>query len=359
LSVMASSGNTGLLPQPNVLWGPIADPWETNWFLYLTPATNQSGTAALTLTATNDAGPIGTGTVLVVVSPPSPIPVGDWIITDPNLTNWVNWVPNTNTPSITNAPWFSQTLVSHMDHPAAQSGSISNNGRSSLIADVTGPGTLSFWWRVSSETNYDFMKFYIGTNEQARISGEVDWQQRSYACPPGQHTLWWDFCKDPNVGRGMDAGWVAQVSFVPASWLQVAGRPINGQCQLILYGQPGMLYQILCSTNLADWFPLGTVMATNNIMPFIDLDAGAGVRFYQLLELQGGSVRLEGPYPLSNGVQLVIHSPPGLRIEMQASTNLASWSPLALLTNVHGTVYYTDRVAASFPMRSYRAAVIP
>ena len=33
---------------------------------------------------------------------------------------------------------------------------------------------MSFWWKVSSETNRDSLRFFVNGVEQANISGEVD-----------------------------------------------------------------------------------------------------------------------------------------------------------------------------------------
>ena len=38
---------------------------------------------------------------------------------------------------------------------------------------INGPGTIIFWWKVSSEINNDLLRFTIGGSEQARISGVV------------------------------------------------------------------------------------------------------------------------------------------------------------------------------------------
>ena len=86
-----------------------------------------------------------------------------------------------------------------------------------------------------------------------------------YGIPPGLHTLLWDYSKDPNKSMGMDAGWLAQVSFVPVSWLQAAGSPGSGPFRFTLYGVPGSAYQILASTNIVNWVTQATVVipATN------------------------------------------------------------------------------------------------
>ncbi len=47
-----------------------------------------------------------------------------------------------------------------------------------------GPGTVTFWWKVSSEANYDWLSFYVDGVLQDRISGEVGWQQITYTYDP-------------------------------------------------------------------------------------------------------------------------------------------------------------------------------
>ena len=50
--------------------------------------------------------------------------------------------------------WVTQFDVSHDGMDAAQSGEISEEQFSWLETTVTGPGVLSFWWKVSSEPDY-------------------------------------------------------------------------------------------------------------------------------------------------------------------------------------------------------------
>jgi hypothetical protein len=82
---------------------------------------------------------------------------------------------------------------------------------------VTGPGTLRFYWRVSSEPNYDFLEFYIDDSRQNLIGGSAgsDWQQLSYAIPSGSHTLIWRYVKDSSINIGSDCGWVDWVRMSP------------------------------------------------------------------------------------------------------------------------------------------------
>jgi hypothetical protein len=111
--------------------------------------------------------------------------------------------------------WFYQTLTSYYNGDAAQSGGINNNQESWMETTVTGPGALSFYWKVSSEGNYDFLDFYIDGDRQNRISGSIDWQQMNYTISSGSHHLEWRYTKDSSVSSGSDCGWVDKVEWIP------------------------------------------------------------------------------------------------------------------------------------------------
>ena len=66
-----------------------------------------------------------------------------------------------------NAHWFNQSEVYNNDGDAAQSGQIGNNEETWVSAVVNGEASLSFFWKVSSEANCDFLKFYIDDIETA------------------------------------------------------------------------------------------------------------------------------------------------------------------------------------------------
>jgi len=109
------------------------------------------------------------------------------------------------------ANWYGQTQTKHDSTDAAQSGAITDSQESWVQTTVNNQGTLSFWWKVSSESGYDFLEFYIDDVLQHSISGEVDWQQKSYNIGSGSHTLKWKYRKDGSLNSGSDAGWVDQV----------------------------------------------------------------------------------------------------------------------------------------------------
>ena len=85
---------------------------------------------------------------------------------------------------------------------------------------VQGPGTISFWWKVSSEPANDTLRFYIGAAEKARTSGEKGWQLRRFTVPAGPQLLKWIYRKNAAVVRGQDRAWVDQVVFTGAASLK-------------------------------------------------------------------------------------------------------------------------------------------
>jgi hypothetical protein len=114
-----------------------------------------------------------------------------------------------------NASWVGQTQTTHDGQDAAASGTIGHLGQTSFQSTFTGPGTVSFWWKVSSEANYDFLRVQVDGTDAGAISGEVNWQQRTLNLSSGAHTIHWRYAKDANMSSGHDRAWVDQVTFTP------------------------------------------------------------------------------------------------------------------------------------------------
>ncbi len=130
------------------------------------------------------------------------------------LDNTLTWTTGVD------AEWYGQSTTTHDFIDAAQSGTIGNLETSYLQTTVSGPGTLTFWWKVSSEEDYDYLSFYIdGVLQEGQISGwnpAPAWAQKTYSISTGSHTLKWEYKKDPYTEEGSDCGWVDQVTYTPA-----------------------------------------------------------------------------------------------------------------------------------------------
>ncbi|NCA90925.1 MAG: hypothetical protein EOM92_19115, partial [Gammaproteobacteria bacterium] len=126
------------------------------------------------------------------------------------------------------AAWFAQERVTHDGIAAAQSGAIGDNQTSALSTTLNGPGYLSFWWKVSSEAGWDYLRFYLDGVEQGASTGDTDWTQISLYLPAGSHTLTWVYEKDASDAGGEDAGWLDQLVFDNANRTLIIDPPTGG-----------------------------------------------------------------------------------------------------------------------------------
>ncbi len=115
------------------------------------------------------------------------------------------------------AEWLGRTGEAFDGSGAARSGALGNSRQSWLQTSVTGPGVLTFWWKVSSERGHDYLIFLVdGAAQPDKISGAVDWQKREVVIPEGPHEVMWLYRKDWGGSAGSDCGWVDRVSFASA-----------------------------------------------------------------------------------------------------------------------------------------------
>ena len=111
------------------------------------------------------------------------------------------------------ASWFGQTGEYYTGGSSAKSGSISHNQSSWLQTTVSGAGTLSFWWKTSSESGYDKLHLYVDGVELTSISGQTSWQSCAIEFESGTHTVRWSYEKDGSVNIESDCGWVDDVTW--------------------------------------------------------------------------------------------------------------------------------------------------
>ena len=80
---------------------------------------------------------------------------------------------------------------------------------------ISSAGNLSFWYKVSSESNYDFLRFYVDGVKQGEWSGSAGWAEASYPLTSGSHTLAWTYSKDSSWANGSDCAWLDHIIFPP------------------------------------------------------------------------------------------------------------------------------------------------
>lgn len=118
--------------------------------------------------------------------------------------------------------WSRTTAQAEAGSAAAVSADVGDNQTSWLDLNYTftQDGTFSFWWKVSSESGWDYLLFCYDndsctrtTGYNQRISGEAGWAKISIAVTAGAHSFRWLYAKDSSSADGSDIGWVDNVQF--------------------------------------------------------------------------------------------------------------------------------------------------
>ncbi len=113
--------------------------------------------------------------------------------------------------------WLGWLLASaHDGDDAAQSGTVEDLGLSSVATVVSGPGSLSFWWKASCEEGYDYLDFSLNGVVSTWLTGESGWQQVFLTVGAGSHAFEWTYWKDESFSGGEDAAWLDQVVWTPS-----------------------------------------------------------------------------------------------------------------------------------------------
>ncbi|WP_395752709.1 S8 family serine peptidase [Prosthecobacter sp.] len=242
-------------------------------------ATNSFGSSVQTVTLVVDT--VATGLAEALDAP------GQAMASSGDLT----WVPN----------W----LYSHDGEDAARSGAITDLQQSLMTTTVTGPCKVAFYWGVSSEQDYDFLRFSIDDVEKEAISGEVGWTRKGYVLGAGVHTLKWSFSKDEFTAGGLDSGFVDQFGIYSdndgdgfysdlETWFGTSDSDRNSYPQTVLSRSlsgtsltfpsiSGNDYRIEYSDDLQKWTPL-IYTATGNPTTWTDPNAANKQRrFYRVV----------------------------------------------------------------------------
>jgi hypothetical protein len=236
---------------------------------------------------------------------------------------------------------------------------------------------LTFWWKVSSEEGFDFLRFSLDAQSPVPgISGDTPWQQVTIAVPAGPHTFKWTYQKDASVSDGQDAGWVDQVVFTPAP--AITQQPVSqtawmGDHVTLQVGVSGALPLTF------QWLKAGTTLpgATGPALEVASVTRSDSGTYSVMVSNPGGEIsssnatlrvavpqRLGPPLRLVDGSLVFLSQDadggqilPGnlTSFEAQASVNLVDWNPLpGALALTNGVLMLHDASRANSPARFYR-----
>lgn len=180
------------------------------------------------------------------------------------------------------APWVVQTNVTHDGVSAAQSGQIYENEYSAVSTRVTGPGEVSFWWKLSADDS-DVLDFTINGQEQDFIYGLTEWEKRTFPVPPGEVVLEWAYLKDSLFTSNDDTAYLDEVTFTPATRL-TAPALSNNTFTVKIATQAGRNYALEYRDSLGgtNWFALPTVPGDGAVKTLSDPAPSPQRRFYRV-----------------------------------------------------------------------------
>ena len=178
------------------------------------------------------------------------------------------------------SPWVTVSDVTYEGEYASRSGEIEDNETSELSINygVMNDDSISFYRKVSSESGYDYLKFYIDGDLIDQYSGEKDWQRMSYFVSQGEHTFTWAYEKDGLYTDGEDVGWIDLIEFPPAlSTTAYAGSDVETCTGNVvpLEGEATLYSNVEWSTSGTGSFDNPDTLATNYIPSQEDYDNGS------------------------------------------------------------------------------------
>ncbi|HOH79438.1 MAG TPA: S8 family serine peptidase [Candidatus Cloacimonadota bacterium] len=111
--------------------------------------------------------------------------------------------------------WTVQSSEKYSGSYAAKAGPIGNSASTtlSITLNVTTAGDLSYFYKVSSESGYDYLRFYLDDVQQAQWSGEAGWALQTHAISTGLHSFKWTYSKDVSYLGGSDTAWLDHIIF--------------------------------------------------------------------------------------------------------------------------------------------------
>jgi len=179
-------------------------------------------------------------------------------------------------------------------------GVVPDNGFAAFETVVSGSGSVTFWWKVSSESNADYLKFFVDGIQIAAISGtKLPWAQISNRVEGAgvTHTLRWEYVKNGSVASSTDAGWVDDIVWtgdVPAPVIAPDIRSTaatNNVFAFTFWGERGIPYTVYSNATLDawGWAPMDIVPQeageTNGLFRFNSVivpPAGQSAGFYRI-----------------------------------------------------------------------------
>ena len=115
-----------------------------------------------------------------------------------------------------NNPWIVDSTIHHNGtHSIRSAQNLSDyygKSETTVSYTYTRPDSITFYYKISSERNYDKFHFYIDDTDMLTESGEVEWTRAAFPVAVGTHTYKFSYEKDWSQSNGSDCVWIDDVT---------------------------------------------------------------------------------------------------------------------------------------------------
>ena len=82
-----------------------------------------------------------------------------------------------------------------------------------VTVNIPADGVMSYFGKISCESNWDYGYFYIDGVQKAQYTGVSNWAEKSFDITAGDHTFMWQYTKDASVNSNDDCFYVDFITF--------------------------------------------------------------------------------------------------------------------------------------------------
>ncbi len=134
-------------------------------------------------------------------------------------------------------PWEITLEYPYEGYYHAISGEIADEEESSfqIQYEVLATDSISFYKKISSEPDYDYLKFYIDNNVKGEWSGSESWTKEVFGVDPGMHTFKWAYEKDYSQTGGVDKAWIDYISLPTMMTTTIFAGPDDESCDTNIF----------------------------------------------------------------------------------------------------------------------------
>ncbi len=130
-------------------------------------------------------------------------------------------------------PWEPQNLIAFDEQHSLQN-SRTGDGQTSAFSMVSSSPSISFRYKLSTEQNFDVLRFYVDENQRGSWSGEIDWASFTLNnLGTNPKTFRWEYERDNAAAGGTNTVWIDQIVLQDeatrfSSWMADNGLSGNG-----------------------------------------------------------------------------------------------------------------------------------